>query len=378
MQKWKNFCSIAAILATGVVTADQMSASGSNKNMPMDMNRGHEVSADQMGAGYNQYAEYDLGSNWDWFIQASFIYWHVSQGAMDIDLSTQRFSDGTTSAFANPGHIDFQNFKYKPGFKVAMGFDSQFDNWVPFAEYTWLHHTTKMNKTADENQALVLGSWVPAKNNSAQSLSSEWKFDLDILDFAISRPYYQGTRLTVNPVVGLRAMWLKQTNELEFTPFSTQNDPAFTKRAETKYENKSWALGPRLGFYSSWHLGAGFRAIGNAFASILYTRYNKVELKSDQVDTASSNLLHVSPVHIRTSRINTLRPQVEMNLGLGWGEYIFGHDYHIDFSATYDFMVFWNQNMNRALSLRTGGGGAFGDLGDLYIHGLTLTGRFDF
>ena len=197
------------MLATGIVSADQMSRgqASSKKNKPVSqMDRGHEVSADQMGAGYNQYAEYDLGSNWDWFIQASFIYWHVSQENMDIDLRTQRFADGSTGKFANPGHVDFQDFRYKPGFKVAMGFDTQFDNWVTFAEYTWLHHETKTNRTADENQALALGSWIPANNKSASHLSAKWKFDLDILDFAISRPYYQGTRLTVNPVVGLRAM----------------------------------------------------------------------------------------------------------------------------------------------------------------------------
>ncbi len=382
---WKNICSLIAVLATGVVSADQMSGGQAtvkkDKNMPMNqMDRGHEVCADQMGSGYNQYAEYDLGSNWDWFIQASFIYWHVSQEHMDIALTTQRSAGGVSSGTPNPGHLDFQEFKYKPGFKVAIGFDSQFDNWVPFAEYTWLHHETRTNKSVGSGHALNLGDWVSTPNNSTASrLSAKWKFDLDILDVAISRPYYQGTRLTVNPIVGLRGMWMKQTNRFHFSPLGSPGNPAATNPANAHYENKSWAVGPRVGAYTNWHLGAGFRAIGNAFASILYTRYNKVKMHVDQLDSVTGGTPTTSPINVKTGRISALRPQAEMNLGLGWGTYFFDHDYHIDFSATYDFMVFWHQNINRSLAVRTQGqGGVFLEPGDLYIHGLTVNCRFDF
>lgn len=66
-----------------------------------------------------------------------------------------------------------------------------------------------------------------------------------------------------------------------------------------------------------------------------------------------------------------------MNLGIGWGSYLGCQDYHLDILATYDFQVFWNQNMMVQLAddvfIRTGHAAA-----NLYLQGLTVRTQFDF
>lgn len=361
MKQWKNICSLAAVLATGVVSADQMAGNAAKKTMPSSMDRGHEVTADQMGSGYNQSAMYDVSGNWDWFLQGSFIYWHTSQEGMDLGV-TRILPVGT------PGRkVEYQDFKYKPGFKVALGFDTTFDDWVFFGEYTWLHHNTRQTKSYSGATTLNTAPWTdPSSTTHMTRVASNWDFDLNIFDLALSRPFYQGTRLTVNPVFGLRAMWLDQSLTLHTTPTGSPD----TVRNKSRYTSNSWALGPRGGILTNWHLGSGFRIIGNAYAGILYTRYTSVKDKQ----TASATATGVS---VSNGTRNWLRPQVEFDLGLGWGSYIYGDDYHIDFSATYDYLVFFNQNMMRWMSDRVGNTSSASP-GSLYLQGLTLTGRFDF
>jgi hypothetical protein len=79
---------------------------------------------------------------------------------------------------------------------------------------------------------------------------------------------------------------------------------------------------------------------------------------------------------VKENHINTLRPHIDLEWGMGWGTYFCNHSWHVDFAATYGFQVFWNQNMFRSST-----GPNYRYLmpnGDLYVHGLTLTAKLDF
>jgi hypothetical protein len=67
---------------------------------------------------------------------------------------------------------------------------------------------------------------------------------------------------------------------------------------------------------------------------------------------------------------------MELGLGLGWGSYFAHNTWHFDLAATYDFHVFWGENVMRAF--RDLVSNVEGTPGNLFMHGLTLTTRFDF
>jgi hypothetical protein len=79
----------------------------------------------------------------------------------------------------------------------------------------------------------------------------------------------------------------------------------------------------------------------------------------------------------RQSDINTLRPHLDLEWGLGWGSYLDCHKWHVDISASYGFQIFWNQNMFRNWTLTPNLRGYMPD-GDLFVHGLTATAKLDF
>jgi len=76
--------------------------------------------------------------------------------------------------------------------------------------------------------------------------------------------------------------------------------------------------------------------------------------------------------------VSAVRPVAQLNLGVGWGMYFHGckSDCYLDISLDYEFLEFWNQNMMHNLASQIL---AYDDdIGDLQMHGLTATVRFDF
>jgi hypothetical protein len=310
-------------------------------------------------AAYNAPAGINVGCGWDLDVFGSFLYWHVSQDSMDI----AHVLPLSATLPVTPGAIAFQNFEYKPGFKAGIGFNTNYDGWVGWAEYTWLHQKTSTTQTAPALPSGAPGAWTgqdwfTTTPLTAPSVSSKWRMNLDILDLMVSRPFYQGTKLTIDPFAGLRGMLLRQNLNINLgVPF-------------VHVQSKSWAVGPDMGVAGHWMVGtSGFRFEGKAAGSLLYTRFHKLSQK-EQVTAAGAT------VTTKVKSIGAVRPIAELGAGLGWGQYLSCNNYYIDFSVRYDFMLLWEQNVMRLFTTYLQG---FVDYpGDLHLHGLTASARFDF
>jgi hypothetical protein len=78
--------------------------------------------------------------------------------------------------------------------------------------------------------------------------------------------------------------------------------------------------------------------------------------------------------------LNTLRTHLDLEFGIAWGSYFDNNNWHVDLSAGYGFQVFFNQNMFRWFASTYYGSVAqsVSPNGNLYMHGLTASARFDF
>ena len=316
---------------------------------------------------YNAPANISVKDGWDFNLFASFLYWHVSQEGMNtaVELPVLDVSTGTLTS---------PSFLYKPGFKVGFGFDTNYDNWTGSLEYTWMHqktyHTSHTSSTSPFSDAgwYIFGVAAPVTN--ATFVSAKWKMHLDMLDLAFSRPFYEGTRITIAPIAGMRGLWIRQDFKIGMdNPLFLLNPDhlsTFTMRSH------SWAVGPMLGVGGHWMLGSNLRFEGKTGASILYTRYSKIEQKQSII---ASNTTTLSTASDRGD-LNVLRPMADLGVGMGWGSYSSCQKYYFDVSFRYDFNVLWNQN---AMAEFINGMNSFpGANGNLYMHGLTASARLDF
>ncbi len=332
--------------------------------------------------------------NFNLFIDASFIYWHADEEGLELARNfVVSTSAGTLGEFVVPFNRVFlsQSFDYKPGFKIGAGLIGN-NQWMIYSEYTWIRDRMAQTNIAPPASTIPastfptstgvwsLNSWYGLATPSgafvsATSVSSVWKLHMDLLDLNLSRPFYQGRNLTLAPFGGLAAAWIRQSMLVEIDVISEAVPPGSLRPQPTPSITRSncWGVGPKAGCNGYCLFPMGFRLQGNAAASILYTRYTKITHKESVPSTFSLP----GPFKASLTDYNCLRPIAELGLGIGWGSYLACQKYHLDFSASYDFLIFWQQNMMRRLldlNNSTLGNAPL----DLHLHGLTATGRFDF
>jgi hypothetical protein len=198
---------------------------------------------------------------------------------------------------------------------------------------------------------------------------------MDLLDLELARHYYVGKRLSVRPFFGARAAWIRQKVEIDYLFVTRPLLPR--KNVFIDQLARSWAVGPRVGLSTKWGLGKGLRMYGDGSVDILFTEYTRLEF-FQQATNARGVLIAGSPFAVRQKNDQHLRAHLDLELGFGWGVYFTDHRWHVDFSAGYDFQIFLGQNMFRSFVNDQFFGKAFTPNGNLYIHGLTATARFDF
>lgn len=357
---------------------------------PVCFEKGYPTTAACTPNAYNTPASIDAG--WDLFFTFNFTYWQAMQGGMDIALPAQATATAPVTGFTQSAlgnSVIVQDFEFKPGFQIGFGWNGAKDDWALYGEYTWMRGTTNTTATppvpsASSANGVSIGttgvlmptSWLSGlyTNNATTNITSEWEYTFDILDFQLSRPFYSGARFTLEPFYGVRALWISQEMNLTATVLNVTGQTATTSPRSASYDSDSWALGPRVGFNGNWHLGYGIRFIGDTSLSLLFTRYTEVSQNVGNPETA------LPPSVIEYDNFDGLRPNLDLSLGFGWGRYLDCRRFHIDLAATYDFSIFWEQNMMRSLAdltaNTTGHPGAAA--GNLYLQGLTIKTNFEF
>lgn len=323
------------------------------------------------------------------FADVAFTYWYAGEEGMKI-ASNGVGSDGIYYFAMNTETLT-QSFDYKPGFKVGFGFIGDHE-WVYRADYTWFRGTNSfVSNTRDGTvptagtvaastgtNLWVVDDWFLEGTASGQALSgpkvsSRWKLALDLIDATAGRPFYQAKSLIVSPFAGLRAALIRQSMTVELTELSDLFAEIPAQPIESRNHSNSWAIGPRVGCNGEYLLGCGFRFEGDFAGSLLYTKYTSIKHSEDSASLG----FNPGPYKFSMDNYSALRPCAELGLGLGWGTYSSNNGYHFDISASYDFMIFWSQNMMRKL-LDDTLTGTSPSAADLFLHGLTLNGRFDF
>ncbi len=350
------------------------------------------IQADLIGA-YNQDANYKLDNSWDTYFTADFIYWNLRQDSMRTgnlvtpsSLGALGFLNGTNETLFNSG-------KYKPGIQVGFGFDMNgMDGWDLYFGYTWYQNKESNTANAKSDEGIVFsfaedGAPLGITNDIvvADSITSKSQYYFNGFDFLLQRPFYFGRKLIANFGVGLKGLWISQTITNSATGVSsylvgTAAVGATLPEAGITFQQRLWGIGPKFELGTNWILGRGFKIMANMAESVLYTRYITLTglpvggvtegIVADLSTTISSRSGACSTP---SYNYDTLRAVTETSLGLGWGSY-FGddNDFHLDITASYEFNIYWNQNM---YGMVVNGNGSSGNT---YLQGLNIAARFDF
>lgn len=348
-------------------------------------------------SGYSAPAEINVGKpeDIDFFAYASFLYWQPQQDNMAVGL-VQDSSSVTSVPNSNLSNYFVQmNPGFVPGFQVALGMNLQRDDWEGLAVYTRVHgsHSVSSNGSNPDGISIYvtdrLQSIFPPEMGAAisdssstvtpayTSLSSTYDNDLDFIDAEMARVYYVGKSLVLRTAMGLRAAWIHQSLD---SVYEVTVDPITARKLTVTSNTHSWGIGPRMGTLLEWGLGKGFSVVGSASGDILYTWYHildKTEVNFFNPAFAADRAGVDSNTFTTSDQPKALRAHMDLEMGVNWGTYFSNNGYHLDFSATYGFQVFFDQNMFRHWDgLLPAWSTA--PHGNLYVNGLTFSARLDF
>jgi len=337
--------------------------------------------------GFSAPAAFDLKKSyfddWTFFADASFTYWYAREDGLYLaenaifGVNSLNTVAAPETSFLTPEH------EYEPGFKVGIGAISG-QEWNMRLEYTWYRGISSVNKEAPANNSSFpgLGVWNiddwfqqvgGSKSLVGTNVDAAWHLGMDIGDFELSRPFYAGCKLVALPFAGIRTMWIRQKVNIAFTQLGAAEVFALLPQPiHSITSSNSWGIGPRMGLETRLLLPYSCRLEASCAGSLLISKYSQLTHKEDGQSIAS-----FSSFRLKQGNYKTVNPIAEMNLGIGWGSYLNDCKNHLDFSASYDVMVFWGQNGIRRM-LDNGWSGIGSDAGNLSFHGLTLMGRFDF
>lgn len=360
---------IASLLAASSVFAQDMN----NKNNCRTPKAPDPMPA-PMTAAYNAPARIDVRGSWDLYLGASFIYWQPLQDNMEFAVSSSSTTagdslSGTTAAPISNNIVNLST-NYKPGFQVMGGMNFDYDNWDSSVMYTWFHNTNSSSTNGPTGGTVwpIIGHPQAAASSFSSfynSASSSWNLKMDIADWVLARSYYVGTKLTCRPYFGARAAWIRQKYNQTYT-----RTTATASTATVQNKSTSWGIGPEAGMTANYMFSYGLRAFGDFSGDLLYTRYGTSFHQTNTVATYD--------LKFREKGISTVRAHTMLDLGLGWGSYFDNNNWHFDLMASYGFQIFWNQNMFRHFVDDVMDANSNIQNGDLYVHGLNITVRFDF
>ena len=312
---------------------------------------------DQAPSGLLKNARIEPEHSWDISFNAAFNEYYVAQDGLGLSLSNNGVNQ--------QGPIIAFDFSYHPGFQVGFTLNTPYDDWVIVGEYLWLRSSNHLSATALPGGFLFSTITFPGGglSNFFYQLEAKWSLGMDLADLSLSRSFYLGTAWTMESFFGLRGGRIRQY--LHATELDGPDETASILQAS--FKSNAWAIGPMAGMQSNWLLGQGFSFFGNLSASLLYMHYTTISDKNQQT---TSLLLGTN------NNSNSLSPNLDTGLGLKWGSYL-GRSFYLDFSAAYNFSVFFSQD--QIMSLNALFGAIAGrSPGRLYVHGVSLASGLAF
>ncbi len=260
--------------------------------------------------------------------------------------------------------LQFGN-NYHPGFRVGLNIDIPFDMWNFGAEYLWYRGGSKIKKTANSTEYFYSPVFIKNYGLALSSLEADWHLSLNLVDLYLTRPYYSGRKLTVDPLVGLKFFTIKQHFDLTADVLDGDWDSQ-----EAKTKSKAWCLGPKIGGQSNYLMGKGFSIFGDLSTALLYTRYTSNSVKI-------SNFVS-EPSTYSNNRYGTVRPLLDTGIGLAWkgyfgfgsGAYSWNKTFYVTLSAAYNFSLFFSQNVSRELV--SVAASKLSTPGNLYLQGVSV------
>lgn len=316
--------------------------------------------------------------------EVDFTYWYVSQQGNDYASTGSYLSFPTgRPALANPGGIYSPNSSAEPGFKVALGVNTDSNYYDLMARYTWLYSSQKnrVDSTNLESSIVPLFLYdvggegsignsiviVPSSSRYVTTATADWTLRFNVLDLELGRSFFDWRCMTLRPSFGLKGSIQSEDLKLRYVVSSSYGENDVSCR------QSFWGVGPRLGLDGTWNISpahtyftnspASLHVLTNLAGSALFSAFT---VKAQSYDTITS-LYTKRLIADQINRVTKMTPVLESLLGLEIRR-TYENQSRLSLSAAWENQVWFYMNQHSS---------SIADI-SLTLSGLTLRARYDY
>lgn len=160
---------------------------------------------------------------------AEFLYWGVTEGALDYALKMRQDSWGPSPSYAQ-GRFERASFDFDPGFRIALTYFRARHYWEVKWQYTRITssgHNTVSKPSA--NQKYLTGTWPQITSAPLAEAKSHIHLNYNVFDYNVDRVFIPNPHLRLRVIGGAIAAWMSQDWKVHYTD-STPNTTTIRNR----------------------------------------------------------------------------------------------------------------------------------------------------
>lgn len=294
------------------------------------------------------------------FIDIAFLYSIAKIDGLEFVQKTHlNFPDGFPGILKVNGKYEDLDFKWKPGAQVKLGYILPcHDQWDVALTWTYLHskaHNSvsvqNFNPFSTSSSTVLRPSWTPILLGSiADHAAANWRLNFNTLDLSLGRNFFIGRFLSFHPYLGIRAVWIDQNYKVKYhSAFSysdeTGDSHLLFQNSQLKAHNDFWAVGLLLGTDLKWAFHRNFSLIGKAAGSLVGGDFDLTQKIHGGFIAGSADGPVINPETVVLKQDNnSLRPNLEGQIGLEWQMFFKENKYRIALSTSYFASYWFRQN----------------------------------
>ena len=329
-----------------------------------------------------------LTCNGDWEITLAGFSWKPYQDGMEYAIESNVLSNEANRHRLIDADFKNPNFKWNFGFKVGMGYNTTCDGWDIGAVWTRYHgKASSHNQAEKDDNTVLLPLWSDQKEGVnpgeplfATDIETNWKCQLNLIDIAIGRKFWNSPRVALRPHLGFRISYIDQDFEIDHKGGSwSELTPEVID--EVHLGNDFKGVGLRGGLDTDWHFGCGWSLYGDLALSQIYGRFS---IDHDEANRQTAiPFVKTKVLEAKDSFRNTVL-MLDLGLGVEYSALLCDCDYALAVSFGWEQHLFLHQNQLWRITPQQGR--SSGDIntiyhqrrGDLSTQGWTLKVVFDF
>ncbi len=316
-------------------------------------------------------------------VAADFLYWRADEN--DLPYAFVNTSNvvvgGSSATLTTRGYVANVNYNWKPGFRLGIGWDTPYDGWDVFLNWTWYRNKSSSNVVATTSASAAGGLGIESMwladdldIELISSASARWRLLYNMFDLEIGRDFAVSCGLALRPFFGVRGGWINRRFNASYGPPDASVAILANTPGSFSSKTNAWGVGPRFGLNTTWSFPcSGFMLLGNLSTSLIYGKVYKNRAQVVQTILGVPNFLNSS--YTNKKHVWRTIPNMQLFFGLGWGDCFNCNKMYFSVKAGWEANFFWNlQHVPFAL----GEFEVFGASHNLSMNGLTVDFKFDF